>query len=76
MYNDCFLINLPLLKPFFISLLQWKAAKEELRDEEEEEPEDALEYLERKRRKEIDVTLFISLENIYAMTNASEVFWI
>ncbi|VAI73173.1 unnamed protein product [Triticum turgidum subsp. durum] len=33
---------------------KWKAAKEELRDEEEEEPEDALEYLERKRRKEID----------------------
>uniref|UniRef100_A0A453RDK2 WW domain-containing protein n=1 Tax=Aegilops tauschii subsp. strangulata TaxID=200361 RepID=A0A453RDK2_AEGTS len=53
---------------------KWKAAKEELRDEEEEEPEDALEYLERKRRKEIDVTLFTFLENIYAMTNASEVF--
>ncbi|KAF7094987.1 hypothetical protein CFC21_097245 [Triticum aestivum] len=36
------------------SVYMWKAAKEELRDEEEEEPEDALEYLERKRRKEID----------------------
>ncbi|KQK18547.1 formin-binding protein 4 isoform X2 [Brachypodium distachyon] len=33
---------------------KWKAAKEELRDEEEEEPEDALEALEKKRRKEID----------------------
>ncbi|XP_047071253.1 formin-binding protein 4 isoform X1 [Lolium rigidum] len=33
---------------------KWKAAKEELRDEEEDEPEDALEAFERKRRKEID----------------------
>ncbi|TVU11580.1 hypothetical protein EJB05_45174, partial [Eragrostis curvula] len=32
---------------------KWKAAKEELRDEEEE-PEDALEALERKRQKEIE----------------------
>jgi hypothetical protein len=47
-------------------MLQWKAAKEELRDEEEEEPEDALEALERKRRKEIDVTLFTSsLDNAH-----------
>ncbi|CAN6197939.1 unnamed protein product [Urochloa humidicola] len=34
---------------------KWKAAKEELRDEEEEEPESALEALERKRQKEIEV---------------------
>ncbi|XP_066375710.1 uncharacterized protein [Miscanthus floridulus] len=33
---------------------KWKAAKEELRDEEEEEPESALEALERKRQKEIE----------------------
>ncbi|KAM0917660.1 hypothetical protein ACQ4PT_009140 [Festuca glaucescens] len=33
---------------------KWKAAKEELRGEEEEEPEDALEAFERKRWKEID----------------------
>ncbi|KAJ1259061.1 hypothetical protein BS78_10G124400 [Paspalum vaginatum] len=33
---------------------KWKAAKEELRDEEEDEPESALEALERKRRKEIE----------------------
>jgi hypothetical protein len=47
-------------------MIQWKAAKEELRDEEEEEPEDALEALERKRWKEIDVTLFTSsLDNAH-----------
>ncbi|AQK83936.1 WW domain-containing protein [Zea mays] len=33
---------------------KWKAAKEELRDEEEDEPETALEALERKRQKEIE----------------------
>uniref|UniRef100_A0A0E0LAP2 WW domain-containing protein n=1 Tax=Oryza punctata TaxID=4537 RepID=A0A0E0LAP2_ORYPU len=33
----------------------WKAAKEELRDEEDEEPESALDALERKRQKDIDV---------------------
>ncbi|WVZ81448.1 hypothetical protein U9M48_028823 [Paspalum notatum var. saurae] len=33
---------------------KWKAAKEELRDEEEDEPESALEALERKRQKEIE----------------------
>ncbi|AQL03242.1 WW domain-containing protein [Zea mays] len=33
---------------------KWKAAKEELRNEEEEEPESALEALERKRQKEIE----------------------
>jgi len=33
---------------------KWKAAKEELRGEEEEEPESALEALERKRQKEIE----------------------
>ncbi|KAB8102189.1 hypothetical protein EE612_033523 [Oryza sativa] len=33
---------------------KWKAAKEELRDEEDEEPESALDALERKRQKDID----------------------
>ncbi|CAL9098098.1 unnamed protein product [Musa textilis] len=33
---------------------KWKAAKEELHGEEDEEPEDALEILEKKRQKEIE----------------------
>lgn len=34
---------------------QWKAAKEELNENEEDEPENAYEILERKRQREIEV---------------------
>lgn len=37
------------------SFHQWKAAKEELHAEEEEERESALEKLEKKRQREIEV---------------------
>ena len=40
--------------------IQWKAAKEELHSEEDEEPENAYEVLERKRKKEIEVWLSFS----------------
>ena len=40
----------------FILIDQWKAAKEEL-EEDEEEPENAYEILERKREREIKVTI-------------------
>lgn len=39
--------------PYFSLIDQWKAAKEELEDEEE--PENAYEILERKREREIKV---------------------
>ena len=39
-----------------IILLQWKAVKEELHeDEEDDEPENALEFLEKKKKREIEV---------------------
>lgn len=39
---------------FFPTIYQWKAAKEELH-EEDEEPKDAYEILEKKRQREIEV---------------------
>lgn len=45
-----------LMTNFMLHLLhQWKAAKEELHGDNDEEPEDALEILEKKRQKEIEV---------------------
>lgn len=35
--------------------LQWKAVKEELHEDDEDEPENALEVLEKKRQREIEV---------------------
>lgn len=38
--------------------MQWKAAKEELQEEEEEEPRSALELLEKRKQREIEVCLY------------------
>jgi hypothetical protein len=54
-----FSIFLDLLSLIYF-LYQWKAAKEELL-EDEKEPEDAYEILERKRQREIEVCIW----NIY-----------
>lgn len=37
------------------ALYQWKAAKEELQEDEEDEPKDSYEALEKKKQREIEV---------------------
>lgn len=46
---------------FLINFNQWKAAKEELNENDEDEPENAYEILEKKRQREIEVCKWISL---------------
>lgn len=44
---------------------QWKAAKEELHENEEDEPENAYKILERKRQKEIEVSKLILCSRLF-----------